>query len=154
MYATITNRLDEVPSRHWNRLITDGNPFVRHEFLVALERHKCVGDEAGWSPQHLLVYDDDRLVGATPMYLKYHSYGEYVFDWAWADAYQRNGLKYFPKLVVAAPYTPVTGPRLLTNGGDQSSIKAGIIEATLEVADRRDFPRCTGCSPMSGISRT
>ena len=137
MYATITDSLDNVPAGQWNRLIGDGNPFVRHEFLVAMEHHGCVGQESGWTPQHVLVYDDDEeLIGAAPMYLKFHSYGEYVFDWAWADAYQRHGLKYFPKLVIAVPFTPVTGPRLLSNGTRQADVRAGLIEATLEVAKR------------------
>ena len=137
MYATITDSLEKVTAEQWNILIGSGNPFVRHEFLVALERHSCVGEESGWTPQHVLVYDDDdQLVGAAPMYLKFHSYGEYVFDWAWAEAYSRHGLRYFPKLVSAVPFSPVTGPRLLSTGTDQRDIRAGLIEATLEVAKR------------------
>ena len=137
MYATIIDSLDNVSAGQWNRLIGGGNPFVRHEFLVAMEHHGCVGQESGWTPQHILVYDDDEeLIGAAPMYLKFHSYGEYVFDWAWADAYARHGLKYFPKLVSAVPFTPVTGPRLLSNGTQQADVRAGLIEATLEVAKR------------------
>ena len=137
MYATTTDSLENVTAAEWNPLIGSGNPFVRHEFLVALERHGCVGEESGWAAQHVLIYDDDeRLVGAAPMYLKFHSYGEYIFDWAWADAYARHGLKYFPKLVVAVPFSPVTGPRLLSNGAHQKEIRAGLIEATVEVAKR------------------
>lgn len=79
-------------------------PFLRHEFLRALEDQGCVGPETGWVPRHLLVEDAaGRLIGACPMYLKFNSFGEFVFDWAWAEAYQRAGLAYYPKLVVAAP---------------------------------------------------
>ena len=139
MYATIVESLDDVTAEQWNSLIGSGNPFVRHEFLVAMERHGCVGRETGWIPQHVLVYgDDDKLVGAAPMYLKFHSYGEYVFDWAWADAYSRHGLKYFPKLVVAVPFSPVTGPRLLASSPEQSDIRKGLVEATIEVARRAE----------------
>jgi len=140
MYATIVESLDDVKAEQWNPLIGSGNPFVRHEFLVAMERHGCVGRETGWVPQHVLVYDDnDKLVGAAPMYLKFHSYGEYVFDWAWADAYSRHGLKYFPKLVVAVPFSPVTGPRLLASSPEQSDIRKGLVEATIEVARRAEI---------------
>jgi predicted N-acyltransferase len=86
---------------------------MRHEYLVAMHESKSAIDQTGWQPQFLTVYDDDALVAACPLYLKSHSYGEYVFDWAWADAYQRHGLRYYPKLLSAVPFTPVPGPRLL-----------------------------------------
>lgn len=113
MQQTIIDDLEQVSPQQWNKLAGDDNPFVRHEFLVALERHNCVGETFGWIPQHVCLYKDDTLVAAMPMYLKDNSYGEFVFDWAWADAYQRNGLNYYPKLVTSVPYTPATGPRLL-----------------------------------------
>jgi predicted N-acyltransferase len=109
----IVERLDDIPAADWNTLAGDANPFLSHEFLSALEHHDCVGERYGWLPRHLAVYAADRLVGAVPLYLKDNSYGELVFDWAWADAYQRAGLRYYPKAVVAIPYTPATGPRLL-----------------------------------------
>ena len=101
MHHIIIESLDQIAAADWNRLAGYENPFTRHEFLSALERHGCLGEKFGWWPQHLLVYDGSRLVGAAPMYLKDNSYGEFVFDWAWADAYQRAGLRYYPKLVVA-----------------------------------------------------
>ncbi|NOX43705.1 MAG: N-acetyltransferase [Gammaproteobacteria bacterium] len=126
MEISIIGSLEEVSADEWNRLAGVDYPFTRHEFLVALERHNCVGEKYGWYPQHILVRDASRkntvnkkcngqgqLVGAVPMYLKDNSYGEFVFDWAWAEAYSRSGLNYYPKLVVAIPYTPATGPRLL-----------------------------------------
>ncbi len=90
------------------------NPFVSHEFLTALEDSRCVGGRTGWSPAYLLVEDDaGQLLAAAPSFLKSHSQGEYVFDHSWADAYERAGGRYYPKLQVAAPFTPATGPRLL-----------------------------------------
>ncbi|MEQ6341496.1 MAG: GNAT family N-acetyltransferase [Gammaproteobacteria bacterium] len=113
MQLTLLDSLNTLPAAQWNSLAGDENPFLRHEFLAALERHHCVGAEAGWWPQHLIVEDNGQLLGAVPMYLKNNSYGEFVFDWAWAEAYQRSGLHYYPKLVVSIPYTPATGSRLL-----------------------------------------
>ena len=95
-------------------LSCDTNPFLRYDFLAALHEAGCADFESGWAVEYLtLLADDDALVGAVPLYRKFHSYGEYVFDWAWADAYQRHGLDYYPKLLSAIPFTPVTGPRLL-----------------------------------------
>ena len=104
--------MHEVMPAAWNRL-AGNQPFLSHAFLHALEASGCVSDETGWLPQHLTLWEGERLVAALPLYAKSHSYGEYVFDWAWADAYQRNGLAYYPKLLSAIPFTPVTGPRLL-----------------------------------------
>jgi uncharacterized protein len=90
--------------------------FLRHEWLAALESSGCVGGDTGWVSQHLLLANEDKpgqILAALPLYLKYHSYGEYVFDWAWADAYQRSGLAYYPKLLSAIPFTPASGPRFL-----------------------------------------
>jgi uncharacterized protein len=97
------------------------NPFVSHAFLSALEDSGCVGQKTGWAPLHVLVEDaGERLLGAAPCYLKSHSMGEYVFDHAWADAYSRAGGRYYPKLQVAVPFTPVTGPRLLVKTGQNA----------------------------------
>ncbi|MEW6354303.1 MAG: GNAT family N-acetyltransferase [Pseudomonadota bacterium] len=136
MRLSILNSLDEIPAHDWNTLAGDANPFIRHEFLAALERHHCVGATTGWAPQHLTVREDSgRLLGATPMYLKNNSYGEFVFDWAWADAYRRAGLRYYPKLVVAVPYTPATGARLLLADTPQREhIAATLITGALEHA--------------------
>lgn len=140
MRCTITDTLGEVPAADWNRLAGARNPFVRHEFLVALERNECVGDRTGWWPRHVLVHDDDdHLVGAAPMYLKDNSFGEFVFDWAWADAYSRHGVPYYPKLVIAVPFTPVTGPRLLVDPQYRAGpIKTVLVEAALSYASSED----------------
>jgi hypothetical protein len=135
MTLTVLSSLDDIPAADWNRLAGDANPFLLHEFLAALERHGCVGAEAGWIPQHLAALEQGRLVGAVPMYLKDNSYGEFVFDWAWADAYRRAGLRYYPKLVVAVPYTPATGSRLLL-AGDTPQIANALIAGALEHAQR------------------
>lgn len=110
--------LNEIDRAAWQDLLVHGNstnPFVQYDFLKALEDSKSISVETGWQPCHLAFYQGDHLVGALPNYIKAHSYGEYVFDWAWAEAYERNGLEYYPKALTAVPLTPVTGPRLLTS---------------------------------------
>lgn len=113
MPLRIVDALDDIPAADWDRLVGDANPFLSHAFLAALEHHDCVGERFGWYPRHLTLYDAERLIGAVPLYLKDNSYGELVFDFAWADAYRRAGLRYYPKAFAAIPYTPATGPRLL-----------------------------------------
>src|SRR5579859_2657461 len=116
--ARLHPRLDEIDAAHWDALRPDDNPFVSHAWLAGLERHGCIDAEHGWVPQHLALYDRGALVAAAPLYVKLNSHGEYVFDWSWASAYQRSGLDYYPKLLCAVPYSPVTGPRLLVGDGD------------------------------------
>jgi predicted N-acyltransferase len=130
----VINQLESIPAAAWNRVSGTGHPFLRHEFLVALERHDCVGAEHGWLPHHLAAFDDSgRLCGAVPLYLKDNSYGEFVFDWAWADAYHRAGLGYYPKLVSAIPYTPVTGARILVApDADHERVAGQLVAAALE----------------------
>jgi len=106
--------LDEISASAWNALVTDNHPFLKHEFLSAMEKYGCVGEQFGWLPMHLAVYRRDQLVAAMPLYRKRNSYGEFVFDHSWEEAWQRVGLNYFPKLVSAIPYTPATGARMLT----------------------------------------
>jgi predicted N-acyltransferase len=138
MNISIIDTLDEVLSQEWNALDLAGNPFLRHEFLANLERHDCLGQRWGWLPQHVLLRDDSgRLLGASPLYIKTNSYGELVFDWSWAEAYERSGLAYYPKLVTAVPYTPVSGPRLLVApGGNAHKVRRRLTEATLEHAQK------------------
>ncbi|UCC55277.1 MAG: N-acetyltransferase [Gammaproteobacteria bacterium] len=138
MRVAVINRLNGVPVDQWNRVSGISHPFLRHEFLAALECHSCVGEQYGWYPQHLAVYDDTgTLAGLAPLYLKDNSYGEFVFDWSWADAYQRSGKPYYPKLVSAIPYTPVTGPRLLVRDDmDYEDVAGLLIRASLELVER------------------
>ncbi len=116
----VLSDLDGVDAAQWNALVDActnapaAQPFLRHEFLRALETTGCVGQDAGWLPRHLLLRNaEGQPAAAVPLYLKFHSYGEYVFDWAWADAYRQHGLRYYPKLAAAIPFTPVAGARLL-----------------------------------------
>ena len=116
------------------------NPFVSHEFLSALEASRSATARSGWQPQHLVAEDDDgRILGAAPCYLKSHSRGEYVFDWNWAEAYERAGGSYYPKLQVSVPFTPATGPRLLVRpGADASTVRAGLAAGLVELCKLRD----------------
>lgn len=108
------SRLADVDSARWDALLERPYPFARHAFLASLEDSGSVGGRSGWQPQHRVLLDaEGRLRAALPLYRKLHSYGEYVFDWAWADACQRAGIGYYPKLLCAVPFTPVSGPRLL-----------------------------------------
>ncbi len=105
-----------IDATQWNALLDSqpgSTPFMRHEYLDALHRSGSACADTGWVPQFLCVFEGAALIAACPLYLKDHSYGEYVFDWAWADAFQRHGLRYYPKLLDAVPFTPVPGPRLL-----------------------------------------
>ncbi|WP_064791615.1 GNAT family N-acetyltransferase [Shewanella woodyi] len=108
-----------IPAQEWNQLMATGsdegasvNPFVRHEYLAALESSGCVCTKTGWTPMHLTVLQGEKRLAVMPLYEKTHSYGEYVFDWAWAEAYERNSVDYYPKLLCAIPFTPVTGARV------------------------------------------
>ena len=112
MNIKILQSIADITASEWNTLFDTSNPFIQHVFLLALEQSGCTQPSTGWEPQHLVVYQDNDIVAALPNFLKTHSYGEYVFDWAWANAYQQNGLSYYPKLVSAIPYTPSTGPRI------------------------------------------
>jgi predicted N-acyltransferase len=133
--ARVVPRLAEVEPHAWNALGGGAYPFLRHEFLSALEEQGCVTRRIGWVSRHLMVEDGDgRLVAALPMYLKFNSFGEFVFDWAWADGYERAGLAYYPKLVVAAPFTPTTGPRLLVAPHAADGVAAEALKLALETA--------------------
>ncbi len=109
----ITN-INDIVASDWDAL-TDGTPLISHAFLSALENSASIGQGTGWMPHSLIFKQNNQLVGAMPLYLKSHSYGEYVFDWAWADAYQRSGLDYYPKLLSAIPFSPITSSRLLSH---------------------------------------
>src|SRR3569832_583343 len=119
--ARFHSRLDEIAAADWNALLADDNPFLSHAFLSGLEQHGCIRSELGWRVHHLGLYRAGQLVAAAPLYLKRNSHGEYVFDWSWAGAYERSGLDYYPKLLVAVPYSPVTGPRLLVGTGPDAA---------------------------------
>jgi uncharacterized protein len=147
----VVESLAGVPAADWNAL-SAGDPFTSHEFLSALIDTGCANSRAGWRPRIVLLEKTNKLAGAMPMFLKSHSYGEYVFDWAWADAYQRHGLEYYPKLLCAVPFTPVTGPRLLAAGdADRGLLVAAALEMAREVSSLHVlFPPAAEASLMQG----
>jgi uncharacterized protein len=133
---SVARSIHEIAPADWDACAGLANPFLSHAFLSALEDSGSVKAETGWLPQHLVYADDeDRIAGIVPLYLKGHSQGEYVFDWGWADAYERAGGEYYPKLLSAVPFTPVTGPRLLCHpdadaGATMNILIGGLIEIT------------------------
>ena len=119
----ILDRLGDIPASEWNALLPqDAGPFLSHEFLSALEETGCVGGNTGWQVAHLILKDGQKLLGAMPLYLKQHSYGEFVFDWSWAQAYEQQGMQYFPKALCAVPFTPVQGSRILSAGHSDARV--------------------------------
>ena len=124
----------DVTVAQWNAL-AGGNPFLRHEFLSALEETGCASPGTGWRPQHVALFDEQGLAAAAPLYLKSHSWGEFVFDFAWARAFEQQGLEYFPKLACAIPFTPATGPRFLCRAGlPAAPLRAALLAALSERA--------------------
>jgi predicted N-acyltransferase len=134
----ILDSLAAVDAAQWDRL-AGGHPFLSHAFLHTLHETGCACEASGWLPQFVTLWNDDTLVGALPLYLKTHSYGEYVFDWAWADAYNRHGLDYYPKLLSAIPFSPVSGPRLLAA---DAATRRALIDAALALAHRLSSLHC------------
>jgi uncharacterized protein len=133
----VVDRIATIPAAHWDRLAGDDNPFLRHDFLGALERTGCVGHEHGWLPRHLLLEHAGELLAACPTYLKSHSFGEFVFDWGWAEAYERNGLAYYPKLLCAVPFTPATGPRMLcAPHADRALLTRALVASAVDLVER------------------
>jgi predicted N-acyltransferase len=138
----IVSSLSEIGQAAWDGLVAlqqSPNPFLSYSFLHALHESGSATPETGWQPQFIVLYepgdDGERLAAALPLYVKGHSYGEYVFDWAWADAYQRNGLDYYPKLLSAIPFTPVTGPRLLARDDAARAALVEVLSATQRASD-------------------
>ena len=128
----------EIPAVAWDACAGDGNPSVSHAFLNALEESGSTTSRTGWTPQHLsIVGPDGAIAGVVPLYAKTHSYGEYIFDYGWADAYERAGGRYYPKLLSAAPFTPVPGPRLMLRAGSPPEIRTHLIAGMIELAKRR-----------------
>lgn len=135
----IVSDLSEVGQSSWDALVQSQSaptPFLSYAFLHALHASGSASPETGWQPQFLLLYDDqDTLAAALPLYVKGHSYGEYVFDWAWADAYQRHGLDYYPKLLSAIPFTPVAGGRLLARDAQARAALVDVLRATQQATE-------------------
>ena len=132
----IIEDLADIPAADWDAL-AGNDPFVSHAYLYALQQSGCATKQFGWHAQFLTLWQDRRLLGAMPLYLKMNSYGEHVFDFAWADAYRQNGLRYYPKLVCTVPFTPVTGKRLLAApGADGDEVRALLLDSALRFATK------------------
>jgi len=134
----VVHDITQVPAAAWDACAGTGNPFLSHPFLAALEDSESATAETGWLPHHLVLHDgEDRVAGCVPLYVKGHSFGEYVFDHGWAHAFERAGGTYYPKLQVAVPFTPVTGPRLLVRGDvDTDSVRDALITGLQTVCER------------------
>jgi predicted N-acyltransferase len=134
----IVSSLAEIGQPAWDGLVAmqdKPNPFLSYAFLHALHESGSASAETGWQPQFVALYDGDTLAAAMPLYVKSHSYGEYVFDWAWADAYHRNGVDYYPKLLSAIPFTPVTGPRLMARDAGARVALIEVLRATQQASE-------------------
>lgn len=134
-HFALVKRIGDINADHWNSL-TRGQPLLRHEFLLALEETGCACAETGWSPHFLTMHRNGSLAGAMPLYLKFHSRGEYVFDMSWAQAFSQHGLQYYPKLLSAIPFTPVPGPRLLAHRHEDRVLLA---RHAIAVADQNEL---------------
>jgi len=132
-------RLADIDKEQWNLLNHDNNPFLSYEFLEGIERFGCVDDDSGWQPHHITLWQDDLLVGALPLYSKQHSWGEFVFDFAWANAYAQHGFSYYPKLVSAIPFTPVTGERFLSVKKSHLLVKQCLVESAINYAKNNAY---------------
>jgi predicted N-acyltransferase len=132
----VLSSIAQIDAAGWNSLVGAGQPFLSHEFLLALEESGCAAPRSGWTARHLVIEDAlGRPQGALPLYRKSHSRGEFVFDFSWANAYAEHGLPYYPKLLSAVPFTPVRGPRLLTSPqADAATVSRGLIAAAIECA--------------------
>ena len=135
MDIQVLNHIDECPPEQWDSLFESNYPFIQHRFLSLLESSGSVCADTGWEPKHLLILQNGNPIAAMPMYLKQHSWGEYVFDHAWADAYYNHGLDYFPKLVTSIPFTPAMGPRLgIASNIDKSAFFPELVQAFQQFA--------------------
>lgn len=139
MNARFINSIHKIPATSWNQLCGTDYPFLRHEFFAALEDSHSTTRQTGWQPHHLIVEDETGILLVMPLFLKYHSYGEYVFDWSWADAYHRYGEEYYPKLLSAIPFTPATGPRWGVVDKDTQAIIAFALNAIEHEAERHNY---------------
>ena len=135
----IVDDLQSIPTEKWQSLYLASNPFLSYPFLSGLEKFDCLKNQ-NWQPSHIIIEDNDELLGVLPLYIKQDSYGEFVFDWAWADAYQQAGRHYYPKLLSAIPFTPVAGSRLLVNkASDYTTISNKLIKIALALLEENGF---------------
>ena len=144
LHQQVFHSLREVAPESWNRLIGDAFPFAEYDYLLALEEGHCVGIEPGWEPRYLTLWEGKQLQAACYLYRKTNSNGEYIFDWDWANAYQRYGQRYFPKLTSAVPFTPATGPKLLVSAdaSNPREFQQQLLASALELVQQE------GCSSL------
>jgi len=144
LHQQVFHSLREVAPESWNRLIGDAFPFAEYDYLLALEEGHCVGIEPGWEPRYLTLWEGEQLQAACYLYRKTNSNGEYIFDWDWANAYQRYGQRYFPKLTSAVPFTPATGPKLLVAAdvSNPRELQQQLLASALELVQQE------GCSSL------
>ncbi|NBV43584.1 MAG: N-acetyltransferase [Firmicutes bacterium] len=144
LHQQVFHSLREVAPKSWNRLIGDAFPFAEYDYLLALEEGHCVGIEPGWEPRYLTLWEGEQLQAACYLYRKTNSNGEYIFDWDWANAYQRYGQRYFPKLTSAVPFTPATGPKLLVaaDASNPRELQQQLLASALELVQQE------GCSSL------
>lgn len=140
MHCNFYSSIAEIPSSLWNGLFASANPFIQHAFLLAIEESGCARAANGWQARHMMLSDQDRPVAVMPLYARTDSYGEFVFDWGWAEAYQRYGLAYYPKLVTAIPFSPVAGPRIgVAADAVQSIVFKALLDALHQLAERQGY---------------
>ncbi|NOR21009.1 MAG: GNAT family N-acetyltransferase [Xanthomonadales bacterium] len=135
MHCKCFASISEIPAQLWDDLFASENPFVQHAFLLALEQSACVSQQTGWQPRHMLISDNDQPLAVLPLYAKSHSYGEFVFDWGWAEAYERARLNYYPKLITAIPFSPVAGPRIgISEDADPDLVFAALLDGLRQLS--------------------
>ncbi len=157
--AKVHTSIAEIPAAAWDACAGEENPSISHAFLHALEESGSTTPRTGWTPQHLtLAGPGSSTIGVVPLYAKTHSYGEYIFDYGWADAFERAGGRYYPKLLSASPFTPVPGPRLMVHAGAPPETRAHLIAAMIELAKRRrisslhvNFPESTDLEALTEV---
>ena len=140
MHCNFFTAIADIPASLWNGLFDSENPFVQHAFLLALEESGCVNPQTGWQAQHIMLMDEDQPLAVMPLYAKSNSYGEFVFDWGWAEAYQRHGLNYYPKLITAIPFSPVAGPRVgVASSAVPGDVFAALLDALHQLAEKHHY---------------
>ncbi len=161
MHCKFYSNIADIPSSLWNGLFDSQNPFVQHAFLLALEESGCVSPQEGWQAQHLMLMDEDQPLAVMPLYAKSNSYGEFVFDWGWAEAYQHYGLNYYPKLITAIPFSPVAGPRVgVSSAAVPEEVFAALLNAVHQLVERHSysswhllFPGAAFANSVTGFER-
>ena len=140
MKIDFIDSIEKITQEDWDAVLSSKYPFLRYEFLKALEVTNCVSPEQGWTPLHLIASENERIIAIMPLYIKTDSQGEFIFDWSWADAYYRNGLNYYPKLVSSIPFTPASGPRILITEKKRSrEVIEEISKALKQITEESDF---------------